>query len=214
MDRQDRHRSYRRHCHHRQGGRLADDHRCARHAGRTRSFDDQVRCRTRDQRKRRRELAHGLADRGTAPDRQSRPDSPTPVRSTTSSALASRMAPSSDAPRSGLDARVKIDEHLSVLGSIWHDDSLRQRDAQRRAAQLQLGHTTTRTDYRLGIAHFDDRVRGRIAPYIDRCRRRCHPSLARQRWKFSASTSIALEQAESTDLPTRHRIGARYALDR
>ena len=32
------------------------------------------------------------------------------------------------------------------------------------------------------------------------------------RLELSASTSIALDSAESIDLPARHRIGARYAL--
>merc|ERR1711969_7370 len=57
----------------------------------------------------------------------------------------------------GTDVRIKLGENLSILGSLWQDDSLTD-DGRRRAAQIQLGYTTQTSDLRLGIAHFADRL--------------------------------------------------------
>lgn len=111
----------------------------------------------------------------------------------------------------GVDARVKIDEHLSVLGSVWHDDSL-DNESQRRAAQLELGYTDEQNDYRLGIAHFNDRVADGSHLTSTVLEGGATRRLLDNKLEVSASTSIALDKAESTDLPTRHRIGARYSL--
>ena len=111
----------------------------------------------------------------------------------------------------GVDARMKIDEHLSVLGSVWHDDSL-DNESQRRAAQLELGYTNEQNDYRLGIAHFNDRVADGSHNTSTVVEGGATRRMLDNKLELSASTSIALEQAESTDLPTRHRIGARYSL--
>lgn len=111
----------------------------------------------------------------------------------------------------GVDARVKLNEHLSVLGSAWQDDSLVDQ-ARRRAAQLQLGYTVKDTDLRIGVAHFNDRL-----PDGSRNTSTVIEGGATQRLfdntlELSASSSIALGDAESVDLPARHRFGMRYAL--
>ncbi|QZD88939.1 DUF11 domain-containing protein [Qipengyuania aurantiaca] len=111
----------------------------------------------------------------------------------------------------GVDARVKIDEHLSVLGSVWHDDSL-DNESQRRAAQIELGYTNEQNDYRLGIAHFNDRVADGSYNTSTVVEGGATRRMLDNKLEVSASTSVALDQAESTDLPTRHRIGARYSL--
>ncbi len=111
----------------------------------------------------------------------------------------------------GVDARVRIDEHLSVLGSVWHDDAL-ENESQRRAAQLELGYTNEQNDYRLGIAHFNDRLADGSRNTSTVLEGGATRRLLENKLELSASTSVALDQAESTDLPTRHRIGARYSL--
>lgn len=111
----------------------------------------------------------------------------------------------------GADARVRFGEHLSVLGSVWHDDS-RDDASQRRAAQIQLGYADNKNDLRLGIAHFNDRLadgsRNSSTVLEGGATRRMFDN----KLELSASTSVALDQAESADLPARHRLGARYAI--
>ncbi len=111
----------------------------------------------------------------------------------------------------GADARLKIDDRFAVLGSIWQDESL-DSDARRRAAQIELGYINLQNEYRLGIARFEDRLPDgsqNISTVLEGGATR---RLFDNRLELSASTSIALDQGESIDLPTRHRIGARYAL--
>ena len=111
----------------------------------------------------------------------------------------------------GVDTRVKITEQLSVVGSVWQDDSLVDA-ARRRAAQVQLGYTTQNTDLRLGIAHFADRLNDGTRNDSTVLEGGVTQRLLDNRLELSASTSIALDQADSVDLPARHRFGARYAL--
>ncbi|USA60260.1 hypothetical protein NCF85_09045 [Qipengyuania citrea] len=111
----------------------------------------------------------------------------------------------------GTDARIKLGENLSILGSLWQDDSLTD-DGRRRAAQIQLGYTTQTSDLRLGIAHFADRLADGTRNDSTVLEGGVTQRLLDNRLELSASTSIALDSAESIDLPARHRIGARYAL--
>ena len=111
----------------------------------------------------------------------------------------------------GADARVKIDDRFAVLGSIWQDESL-DSNARRRAAQIELGYINLQNEYRLGIARFEDRLPDgsrNISTVLEGGATR---RLFDNRLELSASTSIALDQGESVDLPTRHQIAARYAL--
>ncbi|MEM7688219.1 MAG: hypothetical protein AAF291_04290 [Pseudomonadota bacterium] len=109
----------------------------------------------------------------------------------------------------GVDARVLLSEAVSVLGSVWQDDSLTD-DSRRRAAQAQLTLQRQNTLLRVGLAHFDDRLAdGRNADST------VLEAGATQRLfdaalEVTASTAIALDQAESADLPARHRLDVRY----
>nr|WP_247712104.1 hypothetical protein [Qipengyuania qiaonensis] len=111
----------------------------------------------------------------------------------------------------GTDARVRLNENLSILGSLWQDDSLAD-TGRRRAAQVQLGYTAQATDLRLGIAHFTDRLADGTRNESTVIEGGVTQRLFDNRLELSASTSIALDNAESVDLPARHRFGARYAL--
>lgn len=111
----------------------------------------------------------------------------------------------------GVDSRVQLSEHLSVLGSVWQDSSLTD-DALRRAAKLGLVFDRQQTDFTAGVVHFDDHL-------ADGRRNRStmlEASATRQffdnRLEIKGATSIALDNSESIDLPARHLIGVRFAL--
>ena len=64
----------------------------------------------------------------------------------------------------------------------------------------------------MGIAHFADRLADGTRNDSTVLEGGVTQRLLDNRLELSASTSIALDSAESIDLPARHRIGARYAL--
>lgn len=111
----------------------------------------------------------------------------------------------------GVDARLKLNENLAVLGSVWQDDALAD-DGRRRAAEVQLSYTGKDTDLRLGLAHFSDRLadgtRNKSTVLEGGATRR----LFDNKLELSATSSIALDDTQSIDLPARHRFGARYAV--
>ena len=111
----------------------------------------------------------------------------------------------------GADARLRFDENFSILGSVWQDDAVGD-DSQRKAAQVQLGYTNQLGDYRLGIAHFDDRLADGSRNDSTVLEAGATRRLFDNRLELGASTSIALDNPESADLPNRHRLNARYAL--
>ncbi|MGB3167067.1 MAG: hypothetical protein WBA68_09870 [Alteraurantiacibacter sp.] len=111
----------------------------------------------------------------------------------------------------GIDTRARLSEDLTLLASAWQDDSL-DTAARRRAAQVELGHTTQATDLRVGITHFNDRLADGTSNTSTVLEGGVTQRALGNTLELNASTSIALDQADSTDLPTRHRLGARYAI--
>ncbi|MXO49310.1 hypothetical protein GRI69_13710 [Erythrobacter vulgaris] len=111
----------------------------------------------------------------------------------------------------GVDARYSISETLGVTGSAWHDSSLTD-DARRNAIQIQAGYREQSTSLRLGLAHFDDRYRDGTSGSSTVLEGGASHRLLDNRLEINASTSIALSATESIDLPTRHRVGARYSV--
>ncbi len=109
----------------------------------------------------------------------------------------------------GVDGRVLLTDALSVLGSVWQDDSLTDA-SRRRAAQGQITLQRQNTLLRLGLAHFDDRLadgsRGDSTVLEAGATQRLFDAAL----EVTASTAIALDQAESVDLPARHRLDLRY----
>ncbi|KEO91141.1 hypothetical protein EH31_00320 [Erythrobacter longus] len=113
--------------------------------------------------------------------------------------------------RIGVDGRVFLGDNLSVLGSVWQDDSLSD-TSRRRAAQTQLNLTRADTDFRVGLTHFNDRLIDGTTNTSTVLEGGVTKRLLNNSLELSASTAIALDEAESLDLPARHRIGARYAI--
>lgn len=111
----------------------------------------------------------------------------------------------------GVDGRVLLNEHLSVLGSVWQDESLTD-DTRRRAVQTQLNLTRKNTDFRIGISHFADQLNDGSNNTSTVLEGGVTQRLLESKLELSASSAIALGKAESIDLPARHRLGARYAV--
>ncbi|MBX7495782.1 hypothetical protein K3172_07920 [Qipengyuania sp. 6B39] len=111
----------------------------------------------------------------------------------------------------GVDARYRVNEAISLVGSAWRDDSLVD-DARRDAVQLQASWRGKSTDLRLGIARFADRYADGTSGASTVLEGGVTQRLLNNRLELSAATSIALEGTDSIDLPTRHRFGARYAI--
>ncbi|MBD2841895.1 DUF11 domain-containing protein [Erythrobacter rubeus] len=111
----------------------------------------------------------------------------------------------------GVDGRVLITDELSVVSSIWQDDSLTD-TSRRRAAQTKVNLSRQRTDLHIGITHFDDRLADGSTNTSTVLDGGALHRLIDSKLELSVSSSIALDDAESVDLPSRHRFGARYAI--
>ncbi len=109
----------------------------------------------------------------------------------------------------GLDGRILLTENLSLLGSVWQDDSLED-SSRRRAAQAQLTLTRQTTDLRLGLSHFSDRLADGTTNTSTVLDAGVTQRLFDSALELSTTSSIALGSAESVDLPARHRFDARY----
>lgn len=110
----------------------------------------------------------------------------------------------------GIDARVKLDENLSMLGRVWQDDAIAD-DRQRRAAQIELGYRNEQNDFTVGLAHFADRLPDGSRNNSILLQGGATRRLFDNRLELSAATSLALDKGESLDLPARHRFTARYS---
>ncbi len=113
----------------------------------------------------------------------------------------------------GVDGRVFLADNLSVIGSVWQDDSLAD-SSRRRAAQTQLNFTRRDTDLRLGLTHFNDRLVDGSTNTSTVLEAGATQRLFDNTLELSVSSAIALDNAESVDLPARHRLGVRYAVAR
>lgn len=111
----------------------------------------------------------------------------------------------------GVDGRVLLGQELSLVGSLWQDDSLTDA-ARRRAAQGQIMLTRQQSDLRLGLVHFNDRLANGSTAASTVLEAGATQRMLGNRLELSAGTAIALDKAESLDLPARHRLGLRYAI--
>ncbi|SHN54061.1 DUF11 domain-containing protein [Erythrobacter sanguineus] len=111
----------------------------------------------------------------------------------------------------GVDGRVLLSQELNLVGSLWQDESLIDA-TRRRAAQAQMVLTRQRTDMRIGIAHFTDRLGDGSAASSTVLEAGATQRMFDNKLELSGSTAVALGQAESFDLPARHRLGVRYAV--
>lgn len=110
----------------------------------------------------------------------------------------------------GLDARYAFNDAQSLSVSAWLDESLVD-ESERRAVQLRGDLRRGDTDLRVGITHFDDTLTSGDNARSTMLEVGGAQRLFDNRLELSASSSIALDDAESIDLPARYRVGARYA---
>ncbi|WP_234026855.1 hypothetical protein [Erythrobacter sp. HKB08] len=111
----------------------------------------------------------------------------------------------------GADARMRLSEQMSIIASLWQDDSLTDA-ARRRAAQVELGYSSTNSDIRVGIAHFDDRLTDGTSNRSTVLEAGATQRMFHNKLELTAATSMPLDSTDSVDLPLRHRVGARYAI--
>lgn len=110
----------------------------------------------------------------------------------------------------GVDARYAVNEQLSVVASGWLDQSLIDA-SERQAVQLGASWRTGNSDARIAIAHFADQRADGTSGDSTVLEAGLTQRLFGNRLELGASTSLALDQAESADLPERHRLRARFA---
>ncbi|WP_242526175.1 hypothetical protein [Novosphingobium sp. KA1] len=111
----------------------------------------------------------------------------------------------------GIDSRYTLGQGLSLTASLWHDESLTD-DARRDAVKTQVNWRNGQTDLRAGVTaladHLADGSTGNSAVLEFGATRR----LMGNRLELSADSSLPLARTDSVDLPTRHRLGLRYAV--
>lgn len=113
--------------------------------------------------------------------------------------------------RIGADARIRLYDTIFAQASAWQADSLDD-DRQRRAAQVTLNHRNQQRDLSIGLSRFDDRGAGGTQRASTTLELAGTQRFLNNRLELAASTSFALDNAQSVDLAARHRIGARYAV--
>jgi uncharacterized repeat protein (TIGR01451 family) len=114
----------------------------------------------------------------------------------------------------GFDARVKASRNLSVTGSAWQEDYL-DTDARRRAARALVEYDNGTSVVRAGLTHADDRLTDGSRNRSNIVQLGATQRLMGKRLELDAQTEFALGGEDaSIDFPTRHRLGARYAINR
>ena len=114
----------------------------------------------------------------------------------------------------GFDARLRATQRLSATASAWQEDYL-DGGARRRAARALIEYDTGRTAARAGITHADDRLTDGNRNRSSIVQLGATQRLFANRLEIDGQTEFALGGEESSvDFPTRHRIGARFAVTR
>ncbi|HWV59923.1 MAG TPA: hypothetical protein VN034_04670, partial [Sphingopyxis sp.] len=114
----------------------------------------------------------------------------------------------------GFDARVKASRNLSVTGSAWQEDYL-ETSARRRAARALAEYDNGNSVMRAGLTHADDRLTDGTRNRSNIVQLGATQRLFAKRLELDAQTEFALGGKDaSVDFPTRHRLGARFAINR
>ncbi|HMQ17788.1 MAG TPA: hypothetical protein PKC77_01420 [Sphingopyxis sp.] len=114
----------------------------------------------------------------------------------------------------GFDARLRASRTLSVTGSAWQEDYL-DHGARRRAARALVEYDNGTTVARAGLTHADDRLSDGSANRSNIVQLGATQRLFDKKLELDAQTEFALGGEDaSVDFPTRHRLGARFAITR
>jgi uncharacterized repeat protein (TIGR01451 family) len=112
----------------------------------------------------------------------------------------------------GVDARYRLGDRLSFSAATWQDAS-RADDGHREAVQVKAEYRGKTTDARLGAAMLHDHLadgRDATSTVIEAGVTR---RLLDNRLELDTSTSVGIGGADSIDLPARHLLAARFALN-
>lgn len=114
----------------------------------------------------------------------------------------------------GFDARLRATRTLALTGSAWQEDYL-SGGARRRAARLLAEYDSSTTVARAGLTHADDRLSDGTRNRSNIVQLGATQRLFEKRLELDAQTEFALgDKDASIDFPTRHRLGARFAINR
>lgn len=114
----------------------------------------------------------------------------------------------------GVDARLRATRTLSLTGSAWQEDYL-DVGSRRRAARALVEYDNGTTVARAGITHADDRLSDGTSNTSNIVQFGATQRLFEKRLELDAQTEFALGGKDaSVDFPTRHRLGARFAITR
>lgn len=112
----------------------------------------------------------------------------------------------------GIDARARINDHLSVSALAYQEDYLNS-NARRRAAAAELEYRTGNTTMRAGITHADDQLADGSNNKSTIVKLGGSQKLFNNKLELGAQTEFALGgQDESIDFPARHQFSARYSI--
>lgn len=114
----------------------------------------------------------------------------------------------------GFDARLRATRTLSLTGSAWQEDYL-DTGSRRRAARMLAEYDNGTTVARAGLTHADDRLTDGTNNRSNIVQLGATQRLMGKRLELDAQTEFALGGKDaSVDFPTRHRLGARFAINR
>lgn len=111
----------------------------------------------------------------------------------------------------GIDGRYALSDKASVVARGWYDESLTDASS-RTAAQADFVYRGLSGEGRIGIAHLTDHLSDGGTATSTVLEGSATRRLLGNRLEVGVGTSIALGNTGSVDLPTRHRVRARYAL--
>jgi uncharacterized repeat protein (TIGR01451 family) len=111
----------------------------------------------------------------------------------------------------GLDARARLGDTWSLLGSAWHEDYLGS-DARRIAARTLVEYRRPDFSARAGLTFADDRLADGRTARSTLLNFGATKRLLDNKLELDGQTEIPLGDSESVDFPARHRISARYAV--
>ncbi|MBB6424604.1 DUF11 domain-containing protein [Sphingopyxis sp. JAI128] len=114
----------------------------------------------------------------------------------------------------GFDARLRATRTLSLTGSAWQEDYL-DLGSRRRAARMLAEYDNGTSVARAGLTHADDRLTDGTRNRSNIVQLGATQRMLGKRLELDAQTEFALGGEDaSADFPTRHRLGARFAVTR
>ena len=114
----------------------------------------------------------------------------------------------------GIDARARLSETLSLTGSAWHEDYLGS-DARRIAGRALIEYRGRDFSARAGLTIADDRLADGRSASSQILQLGATKRFFDNRLELDAQTELPIGgHSDSIDFPARHRLSARFAVNR